>query len=120
MEFQRRDQMRFPYKKTKLTPNLGVEDSSDDIRGGMGIEGLAELVKFVQSGGTLITEGSTTTILPDYGITTQVNVEHPSTLLQKAHRCGASSLISRARSCTGCCPALSFGRRFTSSGEGAA
>jgi hypothetical protein len=72
-----------PYKKTKLTPNLGVEDSSDDIRGGMGIEGLAELVKFVQAGGTLITEGSTTTILPDYGITTQVNVEHPTTLYAK-------------------------------------
>ena len=72
-----------PYKKTKLTPNLGVEDSSDDIRGGMGIEGLAELVKFVQAGGALITEGSTTTILPDYGITTQVNVEHPSTLYAK-------------------------------------
>jgi hypothetical protein len=72
-----------PYKKTKLTPNLGVEDSSDDIRGGMGIEGLAELVKFVQAGGTLITEGSTTTILPDYGITTQVNVEHPATLYAK-------------------------------------
>ena len=72
-----------PYKKTKLTPNLGVEDSSDDIRGGMGIEGLAELVKFVQAGGTLITEGSTTTILPDYGILTQVTVEHPSTLFAR-------------------------------------
>jgi Zinc carboxypeptidase len=72
-----------PYKKTKLTPNLGVEDSSDDIRGGMGIEGLAELVKFVEAGGTLITEGSTTTILPDYGILTGVTVEHPSTLYAK-------------------------------------
>jgi hypothetical protein len=72
-----------PYKKTKLTPNLGVEDSSDDIRGGMGIEGLAELVKFVEAGGTLITEGSTTTILPDYGITTQISVEHPGTLYAK-------------------------------------
>jgi hypothetical protein len=72
-----------PYKKTKLTPNLGVGDSSDDIRGGMGIEGLAELVKFVQAGGTLITEGSTTTILPDYGITTQINVEHPGNLYAK-------------------------------------
>jgi len=72
-----------PYKKSKLTPNLGVQDSSDDIRGGMGIEGLAELVKFVQAGGTLITEGSTTTILPDYGITTQVNVEHPPALYAK-------------------------------------
>ena len=72
-----------PYKKTTLTPNLGVEDSSDDIRGGMGIEGLAELVKFVEAGGTLITEGSTTTILPDYGITTRVSVEHPTTLYAK-------------------------------------
>jgi len=72
-----------PYKKSALTPNLGVEDSSDDIRGGMGIDGLAELVKFVQEGGTLITEGSTATILPDYGITTQVTVEHPTTLYAK-------------------------------------
>ena len=72
-----------PYHRTTLTPNLGVEDSSDDIRGGMGIEGLAELVKFVQAGGTLITEGSTTTILPDYGITTQITVEHPGTLYAK-------------------------------------
>jgi hypothetical protein len=31
----------------------------------------------------LITEGSTTTILPDYGITTQVTVEHPTTLYAK-------------------------------------
>lgn len=72
-----------PYKKTALTPNLGVLDSSDDIRGGMGIEGLAELVKFVEAGGTLITEGSTSTILPDYGITTQVTVEHPGNLYAK-------------------------------------
>lgn len=69
-----------PYKKTALTPNLGFEDSSDDIRGGMGIEGLTELVKFVEAGGTLITEGSTTNILPDYGVLTGVTVEHPSTL----------------------------------------
>ena len=69
-----------PYKKSALTPNLGVEDSSDDIRGGMGIEGLTELVKFVEAGGTLITEGSTSTILPDYGILSGVTVEHPSTL----------------------------------------
>ena len=69
-----------PYQKTKLTPNLGAQDSSDDIRGGMGIDGLAELVKFVEAGGTLITEGSTTTILPDYGILPQVTVEHPTTM----------------------------------------
>jgi hypothetical protein len=72
-----------PYKKSTLTPNLGVEDSSDDIRGGLGLEGLAELVRFVHEGGTLITEGSTTTILPDYGVLGSVRVEHPTTLYTK-------------------------------------
>jgi hypothetical protein len=72
-----------PYKKSDITPNLGVEDSSDDIRGGMGIEGLTELVRFVREGGTLLTEGSTTTILPDYGILNSVRVEHPTTLYAK-------------------------------------
>jgi hypothetical protein len=69
-----------PYKKTAEFPNLGYVDQSDDIRGGMGLEGLAELAKFVQQGGTLITEGSTATIFPDYGITTGVTVEHPADL----------------------------------------
>ncbi|HEU5452034.1 MAG TPA: M14 family zinc carboxypeptidase [Terriglobales bacterium] len=69
-----------PYKKTDATPNLAYLDSSDDIRGGMGLQGLAELAKFVEDGGTLITDGSTTTILPDYGLLPGVTVEHPAQL----------------------------------------
>ena len=69
-----------PYKKTAEFPNLAYVDSSDDIRGGMGVEGLAELAKFVREGGTLITEGSTATIFPEYGITTGVTVETPAQL----------------------------------------
>src|SRR4051812_4142454 len=69
-----------PYKKTAQFPNLAYVDSSDDIRGGMGIEGLAELARFVQEGGTLITEGSTATIFPAYGLTTGVTVEEPAQL----------------------------------------
>jgi hypothetical protein len=69
-----------PYRKTDATPNLGALDSSDDIRGGMGIEGLAELAKFVEAGGTLITEGSTATIFPEYGITPDISVEEPAQL----------------------------------------
>jgi hypothetical protein len=72
-----------PYKKSELTPNLGVLDQSDDIRGGMGIDGLAELVKFVQEGGTLITEGSTTAFLAEYGITPGVMVERPAQLFAR-------------------------------------
>jgi hypothetical protein len=68
------------YKKSAATPNLGALDQSDDIRGGMGMEGLLELSKFVQAGGTLLTEGSTTVIFPEYGITTGVTVEEPRAL----------------------------------------
>src|SRR5206468_3763652 len=64
-----------PYKKTAEFPNLAFVDSSDDIRGGMGVEGLAELAKFVREGGTLITDGSTSTIFPEYGIATGVTVD---------------------------------------------
>jgi len=69
-----------PYKKSELTPNLGAQDSADDIRGGMGMEGLLELAKFVREGGTLIVEGSTSTIFPDYAITTGITVETPAQL----------------------------------------
>jgi hypothetical protein len=69
-----------PYKKTETTPNLGAVDSSEDIRGGMGLEGLIELAKFVREGGTLITEGSTATIFPEYGLTSDVTVEQPAQL----------------------------------------
>ena len=54
-----------PYKKTELTPNVGTIDSTDDMRGSIGIEGLMELYKFVDQGGVLITEGATSTVFPD-------------------------------------------------------
>lgn len=69
-----------PYKKSDLTPNLGVMDQSDDIRGGMGVEGLAELAKFVGEGGTLITEGSTAALMADYGLASGITTEHPEQL----------------------------------------
>jgi len=72
-----------PYKKTAEFQSLGALDQSDDIRGGMGIEGLFELYKFVQQGGTLITEGSTATIFPEYGFTTGVTVENSGTLFAR-------------------------------------
>ncbi len=72
-----------PHTKSDLTPNLGVLDSADDIRGGMGLEGLAHLAAFVREGGLLITEGSTATIFPAYGLTQGVTVEEPSGLFAR-------------------------------------
>jgi hypothetical protein len=72
-----------PYKKSELTPNLGVLDSADDIRGGLGVDGLSELHKFVQAGGVLIGDGSTVDMLASYGIAAGVTVSTPGELYTK-------------------------------------
>ena len=69
-----------PYRKTALTPNLGVLDQSDDIRGGLGADGLAALQRFVQEGGTLVGDGSTVQMLADYGAAAGVSVSQPAEL----------------------------------------
>jgi hypothetical protein len=69
-----------PYKKTAETPHLGIQDSTDDMRGGLGYDGLQELMKFVQEGGALITEGGTATIFPEFNLTPGVNIEQADSL----------------------------------------
>src|SRR3954453_7363894 len=71
------------YRKTTEFPNLGALDSSDDIRGGMGFEGLTELGKFASEGGTLITEGSTASLMAEYVLSSGVTVEHPASLFAR-------------------------------------
>jgi hypothetical protein len=75
-----RDSIPLPYQRTDSTPNLGRLDESPDIRGGMGLEGLLELAKFVEEGGTLIVEGATSVIFPEFGLTPGVSVEEPDQL----------------------------------------
>ena len=76
-------QPALPYRRSAKTPNLGVLDQSDDIRGGMGLEGLAQLEQFVREGGTLIVEGATATIFPEYGLTNGISVEEPADLFAR-------------------------------------
>jgi Zinc carboxypeptidase len=47
-----------PFRKTSATPSFGTPASSDDITGGIGYGGLAELQEFIDSGGLLITLGN--------------------------------------------------------------
>ncbi len=44
---------KYAYKKDAEFPTLGMYGESDDISGGMGLPGVAELDKFVNAGGTL-------------------------------------------------------------------
>jgi hypothetical protein len=47
-----------PFSKTSATPSLGTPASSNDITGGIGYGGLAELQKCLDAGGLLITLGN--------------------------------------------------------------
>ncbi len=63
-----------PWQKTKLTPNLGLIDSTSDQRPGLGLDGLTKLRDFVQRGGLLITSGDTAQFAIDMGLAPGVSV----------------------------------------------
>jgi hypothetical protein len=56
------------FKKTPQFPSLGTPAESDDITGGIGWEGLAEVQRFVEQGGLLVTLGSGTMLVIEGGI----------------------------------------------------
>jgi hypothetical protein len=70
-----------PYKKTDATPNLATSpDQTDDTRGGLGQDGLRELVKFMNDGGVLITEGGTSSFLTQSGVTSGMSIDQQGDL----------------------------------------
>jgi hypothetical protein len=69
-----------PYQKSAQTPNLGTPFSSPDITGGPGFEGIGELQKFVDAGGTLITLGAATALAAETGIARPLSPHRTSTL----------------------------------------
>ena len=62
-----------PWKKTELTPNLGV-DTTDDMRPGLGIAGVANLTRFVAAGGLLVTVRDTARFAVEFGLARWVHV----------------------------------------------
>jgi hypothetical protein len=57
-----------PFKKTPETPSFGTPAESDDITGGIGYAGLAEIQAFVERGGLMITLGSGSMLPLEAGI----------------------------------------------------
>ena len=72
-----------PYKRTAEFQAIGYPDSTDDIRGEVGAEGMKALYEFVRQGGTLITEGSTAALLPSLGLAPGVREENPPSLFAR-------------------------------------
>ncbi|MCU1227287.1 MAG: Zinc carboxypeptidase [Acidobacteria bacterium] len=62
-----------PWRKTALTPNLGV-DETDDMRPGLGMSGVASLQQFVEDGGLLITARDTSEWAVTYGLARWVSI----------------------------------------------
>jgi len=63
-----------PWKKTTLTPNLGGIDETDDMRPGLGWNGLEMLQDFVRKGGLLITANDTANFAVTFGFAPGVSV----------------------------------------------
>ncbi len=64
-----------PFKKTAQTPSHGTPAESDDITGGIGYEGLAQIQRFVNEGGLLVTLGSGTMLAIEGGLIRGVRSE---------------------------------------------
>jgi len=70
---------KIPWRRTPETPNLGI-DSTDDVRPGIGLEGMSALRAWIDGGGVLVTEGGTSAVFTDYGITRGVDITPPRQL----------------------------------------
>jgi hypothetical protein len=71
-----------PWKNTEDTPNFTAKglDTADDIRGGLGYQGLANLEKFVRDGGLLIAVQTSAALPVAGGMTDMVNVSDARTM----------------------------------------
>ena len=63
-----------PWQKSEITPNLGLLDSTPDMRVGLGYDGLAHLKTFVEKGGLLITCEDTAQFAIETGLAPGVSI----------------------------------------------
>jgi hypothetical protein len=70
-----------PWKESPLTPAMANSpDQADDIRGGMGLQGLVNVQKFVDAGGLFVTIGGNASIPIDFGLVEGLSIQAPREL----------------------------------------
>ncbi|SEL92912.1 M14 family zinc carboxypeptidase [Parapedobacter koreensis] len=88
-----------PYTKTKEYPSHGYPDATDDMTGGPGFDGVANLHTFVDNGGTLITMDNSTLMLAEVGIAEGLSEKpagsmlHPGSIVQTRARIASSPIL---------------------------
>ena len=65
-----------PWKATELTPNIRRQASTDDMRGGMGLEGVLHLKHFVEAGGVFVTVAGASRLPIHFGLADGVSILH--------------------------------------------
>jgi hypothetical protein len=69
-----------PWKKTDLTPNLGRQDSTDDMRGGIELEGVLHLRDFLKEGGLFITLTNSSSLPIHFGLAQGISIKQTNEL----------------------------------------
>jgi hypothetical protein len=84
-----------PFKKTAQTPSFGTPAESDDITGGIGYEGLAQIQRFIRDGGLMVTLGSGSMLALEGGLVRFVRRSSGGVPRSTAGGGGASSAASQ-------------------------
>ena len=84
-----------PFKKTAQTPSFGTPAESDDITGGVGYEGLAQIQRFIDGGGLMVTLGSGSMLALEGGLVRFVRRSSGGVPRSTAGGGGASSAASQ-------------------------
>ncbi|MEE8241161.1 MAG: hypothetical protein V3R16_07830, partial [Nitrospirales bacterium] len=69
-----------PWKPTELTPNIGAQDQTDDMRGGLELSGVMNLSRFVNEGGTFVAITSSTSLPLHFGLVTGLRIKQTPNL----------------------------------------
>jgi len=87
------------FQRTRETPAMGVPAATPDMTGGMGFEGLAELLRFVDEGGTLVTLAGATRLVGETGLARELSeltartLFHPGSVVRARARAPRSPIL---------------------------
>jgi hypothetical protein len=67
-----------PYRKSDEFKSLGMYVETNDVRGGMGLEGVTEFQKFLDAGGLVMTFGVSSYFPAEFGLARGVDAQRPA------------------------------------------
>ncbi len=69
-----------PWKKSELTPNIGHQASTEDMRGGLELEGVLHLRDFIKEGGLFITLTGSSVLPIHFGLAQGISIRDTENL----------------------------------------